>query len=195
MQKNIWILSIKTSLPEYCRGAGSLRTSIFAFDTFAEARAALRKALKHYAYSKNNLFDGCGYLNNYGKYFWDDTIDDPPEDARHVSPEKSRHLYIRDLFHRMFDGEDVTPELELERDNGVVFFTYDDGQFRLYGDEGHPLWGTVPTIKTNMFSMEKEQNYYLYLHQFFGEDYTSDLYIDLQKPDEFTEEAGDLPKV
>jgi len=88
LQKNIWILSIKTSLPEYCRGAGSLRTSIFAFDTFAEARAALRKALKHYAYSKNNLFDGCGYLNNYGKYFWDDTIDDPPEDARHVSREK-----------------------------------------------------------------------------------------------------------
>ena len=95
----------------------------------------------------------------------------------------------------MFDGEDVTPELERERDNGAVFFTYDDGQFRLYGDEGHPLWGTVPTIKTNMFSMEKEQNYYLYLHQFFGEDYTSDLYIDLQKPGEFTEEAGDLLKV
>ena len=69
MQRNIWILSIKTSLPEYCRGAGSLRTSIFAFDTFAEARAALRKALKHYAYSKNNLFDGCGYLNNYGNTF------------------------------------------------------------------------------------------------------------------------------
>ena len=195
MQRTIWILSIKTSLPEYCRDAGSLRTSIFAFDTFAEARVALLKALKHYAYSKNNLFDGCGYLNNYGKYFWDDTIDDPPEDAQHVSPEKSRHLYIRDLFHRMFDGEDVTPELERARDNGVVFFTYDDGQFRLYGDEGHPFWGTVPTIKTNMFSMEKEQNYYLYLHQFFGEDYTSDLYIDLQKPGKFTEEAGELPKV
>jgi len=108
---------------------------------------------------------------------------------------KSRHLYIRDLFHRMFDGEDVTPELERKRDNGAVFFTYDDGQFRLYGDERHPFWGTVPTIKTNMFSMEKEQNYYFYLHQFFGEDYTSDLYIDLQKPGKFTEEAGELPKV
>lgn len=60
--KNTWVLSIRTSLPEVCESHGDLQTSIYAFDSFEEARTALRKVLKKYAFSKNSMFDGNGNI-------------------------------------------------------------------------------------------------------------------------------------
>ena len=66
--KNTWVLSIRTSLPEICESHGDLHTSIYTFDSFEEARTALRKVLKKYAFSENSMFDGKGniiYFHNY----------------------------------------------------------------------------------------------------------------------------------
>ena len=54
--KNTWVLSIKTSLPKVCESAGELKTHVFTFESFEDARAALRKALKKYTFSKNSMF-------------------------------------------------------------------------------------------------------------------------------------------
>ena len=48
--KNTWVLSIRTSLPDVCESHGDLQTSIYTFDSFEEARTALRKVLKKYAF-------------------------------------------------------------------------------------------------------------------------------------------------
>ena len=69
--KNTWVLSIKTSLPEVCENRGDLQTSIYTFDSFDEARTALRKALKKYAFSKNSMFDGKGNIIYFHKYIAD----------------------------------------------------------------------------------------------------------------------------
>ena len=52
--KNTWVLSIRTSLPKVCENAGELKTHVFTFESFEDARTALRKALKKYAFSKNS---------------------------------------------------------------------------------------------------------------------------------------------
>ena len=62
--KNTWVLSIRTSLPEICESHGDLQTSIYTFDSFEEARSALRKVLKKYAFSENSMFNG-NKLNAY----------------------------------------------------------------------------------------------------------------------------------
>ena len=61
--KNTWVLSIRTSLPEVCESHG-VQTSIYTFNSFEEARSALRKVLKKYAFSENSMFDG-NKLNAY----------------------------------------------------------------------------------------------------------------------------------
>lgn len=65
--KNTWVLSIRTSLPEVCESHGDLQTSIYTFDSFEEARTALRKVLKKYAFSENSMFDGKGNIIYFKK--------------------------------------------------------------------------------------------------------------------------------
>ena len=65
--KNTWVLSIRTSLPDVCESHGDLQTSIYAFDNFEEARTALRKMLKKYAFSENSMFDGKGNIIYFKK--------------------------------------------------------------------------------------------------------------------------------
>ena len=66
--KNTWVLSIRTSLPKVCESAGELKTYVFVFESFEEARFALRRALKNYAFSKNSMFDGRGHIVHFLKY-------------------------------------------------------------------------------------------------------------------------------
>ena len=89
--KNTWVLSIKTSLPKVCESHGDLKTSIYTFDSFDEARAALRKALKKYAFSKNSMFDRKGNIIYFHKYIADLAYDDDMDEYDDfLSPKSSR---------------------------------------------------------------------------------------------------------
>ena len=61
----IWILSVKTSLPNVCESPLDLTTTITAYDSFEKARDALRRVVKGYAFSENSLFDGDGRLTYF----------------------------------------------------------------------------------------------------------------------------------
>ena len=49
--KEIWVLSVRTSLPETCERIWDHEPEIFAFDSFEKARAAFRTKIKELAFS------------------------------------------------------------------------------------------------------------------------------------------------
>lgn len=90
--KNTWVLSIRTSLPEVCESHGDLKTSIYTFDSFEEARTALRKVLKKYAFSENSMFDGKGNIIYFHNYIADLAYDDDTDELAISFPPKSSGL-------------------------------------------------------------------------------------------------------
>ena len=124
--KNIWVLSVRTSLPELGYTPADIAVTFKAYDTFEKGRDAMRDVIKNYAYNKNSMFDGEGNIT-YLKKYWEE----------------------------MWDEE--------------------------YIDDG-PCNGYDPDIRTNIFSMKQEQEYYLYINDLLGQDdFSSELYIDLKK--------------
>lgn len=72
--KEIWVLSVKTSLPEVCYNADSLVTTFFAFEHFSDAKNALRNKVKELAFSTSIMFDGNGNVNNLLRYIEDEYV-------------------------------------------------------------------------------------------------------------------------
>ena len=192
--KNTWVLSIRTSLPEVCESHGNLQTSIYAFESFEEARAALRKALKKYAFSKNSMFDGRGHIVHFLKYFDDPSLIDWDGEEIYYDGD---YLDLTNLdamessIHQIFEGKDVVPKIkEGFYTDYTIAYTYENGEvsFRGYGDG--PCNGYTPVLTTNMFSMEAPQHYYMYIDDVFGQDAaSSELYIDLIRAREFNENS------
>lgn len=54
----IWVLSVRTSLPNNCPTDNSLHPEMEAFDNFEKGLEAMRAKLKELAFSENLMFDG-----------------------------------------------------------------------------------------------------------------------------------------
>ena len=177
--KDTWVLSIKTSLPGTCCNARDLKTEIYAFDSFEEARAATRGVLKKLAFGEENaMFDGNGnmiYLREYVDDAYDEEIDGEPSCKAVLEA-----FYA--LFLDVLAGKNVVPNIEKNYSDGMIAYEYAGGMIDFCGEYDGPINGYDPIIKTNMFSMIEEKDYYLYLDDAFGQDDdTSELYIDLRK--------------
>ena len=91
-------------------------------------------------------------------------------------------LKIQKAFYSIFNGEKVVLDLyENEYMNGMIGLNYDGNSIMIYGVDDGPCNGYDPYIATNAFSMDEEKDYYIYIDDLFGEDYSSELYIDLKK--------------
>ena len=192
--KNTWVLSIRTSLPDVCESAGEMKTHVFTFESFEDARAALRKALKKYAFSKNSMFDGRGQIVHLLKYFDDPSLIDWDGEEIYYDGD---YLDITNLdamesaVNKIFKGEDVVPKIkEGFYTDHTIAHTYENGEVSFRGDGDGPYNGYTPVLKTNMFSIEAPQHYYMYIDDAFGQDSaSSELYIDLIRAREFDENS------
>ena len=137
--KNTWVLSIKTSLPEVCESHGDLQTSIYTFDSFEEARSALRKVLKKYAFSENSMFDGKGNIIHFHKYITDLAYDDDMDEyGDFLSPKKLRA--VERAFKNIFKGNDIVPKIkESFHTDYMIAYTYKNGEISFRGDDDGPL--------------------------------------------------------
>ena len=186
--KNTWVLSIRTSLPEVCESHGDLQTSIYTFDSFEEARTALRKALKKYAFSENSMFDGKGniiYLHKYIEKRADEDDGDYWDDFLSSKKLKAIERALKNIF----KGNDIVPKIkEGFHTDYMIAYTYENGEVKFRGDDDGPCNGYAPVLRTNMFNMLEENNYFLYIDDMLGQDCaTSELYIDLTRAKEFNE--------
>ena len=186
--KEIWVLTIKTSLPKTCYSYDELKTTVMAFDTYEKARIAFREKLKTLAFSKNAMFNKKGQITLLNHYISKSAlsaaeigeIDETEE--KYLS--KERLMLIQSALTEAFTGHDTKIGLP----NGYYTDACDlsvkvkSGSVRLYGDFEGPYNGIQPVIYTNIFSMKKEKNYYLYINDTFAqEDDSSELYMDLTK--------------
>ena len=173
--KDVWILSVKTTLPN----GGDMTTSLRAFADFKAAREALRKVLKKVAFARNEMFDGAGGLTMLNRYIGEDEDWDEEEDF--LSPRRLQKISA--ALEAIFRGEDVKVPLKAgDYTDYMVAVKVEEDRIAFSGDDDGPCNGYDPVLTTNMFSMEREKEwYYLYILDLFGQDYASELYIDLKK--------------
>ena len=181
--KKIWTLIIKTSLPNTAEDVTELVTTVDAFSDFETAKISLREKLKDFAFNKNSMFDGKGnltYLNSYINGCMDEDDENEDEDVLTQSKLNS----VQDALKGIFAGKDE--ELKIEEidyiTDWMISLQIKRNSISLYGDAEGPCNGYNPHIKSNMFDMREENNYYLYIDDMFGQDdNSSELYIDLIK--------------
>lgn len=180
--REIWVLSVRTSLPKTCAFFGDMKIQYWAFDSFEKAKAALRTKLKELAFSKNAMFNGNGQITQLEKYIsemWEG--EDEDDDVLSKGMLTKIHSALTDAFSGteaplgIADG-DYTDWMIAVRVKGdsVCFRGEDDG----------PINGYDPVLDTNIFSMENAQDYYLYINDRLGQydgETTSELYVDLKR--------------
>ena len=130
--KEVWVLSVKTSLPDVCWNSMNLKTTFYAFDSFEKGREAMRKVLHDLAFSKNSMFDGNGNIIYLKKYI-EDMCDEEYIDDGEVL-DKNRLRYVSDSFCETFKGKDVYFEMNygVEKDDVALYdytgkFVFNDG--------------------------------------------------------------------
>lgn len=180
--KEIWVLSVRTSLPDECCSKGDLKTTFSAFETFPEARKAMRETIKGFAFSKNSMFDGDGRITALNKYIGDMYEEGEDDECCEDFLTSGNLLKIQNAFYSIFYGENTGLDIyENVYEDGMIVLNYDGESVLCYGCDDGPYNGYDPYIATNAFSMEEEKDYYIYIDDLLGQEYSSELYIDLKK--------------
>lgn len=180
----VWVLSIRTSLPNVCEHPGDLKLETLGFENFEKAKATLREKLKELAFISNSMFDGNGNVTLMKKYMEEkEDYGDSEEDSNWLSPSVGAKLLS--MFHAIFNGYD-TPQVLKPRtyEDGLLAVDIKQDSIAFRGIDDGPINGYDPIANTNMLSLTEEKNYYLYINDLFGwstEEASSELYIDLRK--------------
>ena len=182
MSKETWVLTIRTSLPEVAYSEEDIKMTNFVFQSFEMAKKVLREKLKEYAFSKNEMFDGKGglvYLEEYAE-----NLTDEFDDKQSLSLRKIKELEKALLL--VFEGKDAKLTLEEVKccTDWMIAVDVTQDSIKMYGYDDGPCNGYDPKIATNMFDMTEEKDYYFYIDDMFGQDASSELYIDLKKIEE-----------
>ena len=179
----IWVLTIRTSLPKVCESANDLKLTVSAYDSFEKARAAMRAAIKELAFAKNAMFNGEGQiklLKKYVKEFMND-----PEEGEDLDGMLTPQILsgFQNALQKAFSGEDISHGIKCGKyTDWMIGVSVKKDSVRFSGEDDGPCNGINPVLSTNIFSMEKEQDYYLYINDQLGQDdCSSELYIDLKK--------------
>lgn len=190
--KNIWVLTIKTSLPKTCDSYDELKTTVLAFDSYEKARSAFREKLRTFAFSENTMFDRKGQIKQLNYYISigalsaseifpeTEELSETEDNEKYLS--KECLMQVQDSLAEAFSGNDAKIGLPsgYYTDACHLSMRVKSGSIRLYGDYEGPFNGIQPVLSTNIFSMVKEKDYYLYINDSFGQDdNSSDLYMDL----------------
>ena len=176
--KEKWVVSVKTSLPNTCRSEEDLKTEIYEFDSFENARAATRDIIRNFAFvQKNEMFDGNGNLTYMQKYI----IKEKAENSENILE------VVYSLLCDIFAGKDDLPNIAKSYDDTMIAYKFNGETIEFFATSDGYWNGYNPRLKTNMFSMKEPKDYYLYIDDAFGqgEDHfsyaSSELYIDLKK--------------
>ena len=178
----VWVLSIRTSLPKVCNTSNDIKLSVLSFESFQKANETMRSKIKEFAFSKNSMFNGNGYikhLNNYCKElkeYEEDETGEPGELTYKVL------LSVQEGLKTAFSGVDAKFKIKNRRySDYMIGVSVKKDSIQVYGTEDGPMNGYEPVLSTNIISMDIEQDYYLYIDDAFGQDVSSELYIDLKK--------------
>lgn len=180
----VWVLSIRTSLPNVCKHPGDLKLETLGFENFEKAKAILREKLKELAFNTNSMFDGNGNVTLMKKYMEEkEDYGDSEDDSNWLSPSVGAKLLS--MFHAIFSGYDTHQMLKPRTyEDGLLAVDLKQDSIAFRGIDDGPINGYDPIANTNMLSLTEEKDYYLYINDWFGwsaNEASSELYIDLRK--------------
>ena len=184
--KEIWVLTIKTSLPNTCRSYNDLKTIVLAFDSYENARSTFREKLRTFAFSENTMFNGKGQitaLNAEASDSLSETEIAVPETDESMCLAKERLMKLQHSLAEAFAGKDTKIGLPIGFYTDACYLSMQvkSDSVRLYADLEAADMGYQSLVCTNIFSMAQEQNYYLYINDMFDQEDSSELYMDLLK--------------
>lgn len=201
--KNIWVLSVRTTLPttaeKYLSFCG-IPTVYYTFENFAAARQKMREVLKQ-LYVENTMFDSNGeiirFKNELDQYHDDSLCEDEEDDVeKNENDDYSLNNYNEHFLNAgrlsgfykalkgVLSGKDVKLKIKSGKYwNFTMALVVKNGDAKLFGCEEGPCNNINPFIETNAFTMDEENDYHLYIKdQFFIEPWESSiLMIDLKK--------------
>ena len=77
----IWVLSVRTSLPKVSVTFADMNLEMQCFESFEKARAEFREKVKSFAFTKNAMFDGNGRITHLAEYLDREDCDDEDDDG------------------------------------------------------------------------------------------------------------------
>lgn len=95
--------------------------------------------------------------------------------------------FTADALANAFEGNDTAVKLpggrnEYRWEDCYIKLSVKPDSVNLFGIDEGPCNGIAPKLKTNIFSMKRKKHYYLYIDDMFcGQNFSSELYIDLKK--------------
>lgn len=157
---------------------------ILAFDSFEMAKTALREKIRELAFSQNAMFNGKGQITLLDKYISGMWVPEDDSDVDDDILSKDRLTKIRDALTGAFSGHDTQLGIpDGDYTDWMIAVQVKGNSISFRGDDDGPINGYDPVLKTNIFSMEEPQDYYLYINDRFGQydEATSELYVDLKR--------------
>ena len=115
-------------------------------------------------------------------------------DSNYEKPQEIDNIFVEDSVIYKYRNSAVDPaddyddyhaqmtiDHRIEYEDGMIALNYNGESVLCYGVDDGPFNGFDPYIATNAFSMEEEKDYFIYIDDLLGQDYSSELYIDLKK--------------
>ena len=184
-----WILSVQTSLPNYCKNKKDIIRNDQVFDSFEEGKAAFIETLKSYSFSENAMFDGNGRCKEFEDFFgtssgnWDWLIEADPDDYDEDLQLDTLKGFC-DAVRAAFRGEEADISSLNVFDSWPVKISREDDTVFIRDEGGGAFNGINPYIKMNTFDWSEIKPYFLYIDDLFGQDYSAELYMDLLPEDQ-----------
>ena len=177
----VWVLTVRTSLPKVCESKADLKLSVFTYNNFEAAKQALRAKLKELAFASNKMFNGKGGIKELVKYS-KNNVDEPYDEDDEETLSTKVTDSVNEIFLKIFSGEEASlKKIPKYCTDWCIAIEKKKDTLLIYGTEEGPCNGYDPFIYTNMVSMTEEKNYFLHIDDYFGQEVSSELYIDLVK--------------
>lgn len=186
----VWVLSVKTSLPGVCNIYDDLKEEISAYSSFEKAKCALRAKLNEIIATPNSMFGENGHIKMLNKY-----VENLPEDDKEFNEKFEQIAWAKTLSKEIFMrvnkaiatavlGKDLHLEIEEDKytDYWKLLLKVDANSISLRGIGDGPCNDINPIIDTNIFSMVEPKDYYMHIVDKLGQmEFASELYVDLRK--------------
>ncbi len=186
----VWILSVKTSLPEIYNGYDNLKEDISVYYNFENAKCELRALLKEIVTAPNSMFDDSGHIKQLNEY-----VNDMPKDDKEFNEKfeqiawakalsKEILMRVNNAIAASLSGEDLRLGIKDDKytDYRTLLLKIDDNSISLRGISDGPCNDINPVIDTNIFSMDEQKDYYIHIVDKLGQaEAESVLFIDLRR--------------
>ena len=187
---SVWVVTVRTSIQGESIREDNLKKTVKVFDSFEKGRKYFRSVIKKYAFSKNSIFDGKGIIkklnqhkNTIQSYSEDDELNQYLSEDELLNYKDHNEYFVDNVskiekaLKKAFSGKNVQLDFGdtfWVSDGGSVDFEVEGNKLRFSGYDDGPCNSIDPIIATNMFSMEEEKDYYLYIDDLFGLTYRDD---------------------